>query len=150
MKQAQAEPNWTPIRPMIYPPLKSVLPEALDWHSLPALPPGARFAVVAGRPAERGMYVIRIRVPHGVKLLPHRHPENRIYTVISGVLHAGVGERFNSEAAVAYPPGSTVLLPSDTPHFQWARSGEYVAQVMGIGPFGLDYIDWLDDPRSFR
>jgi hypothetical protein len=35
-----------------------------------------------------------------------------------------------------------------TPHFHWARSGEYVSQVTAIGPLGLDYLDPKDDPRS--
>lgn len=150
MKHTSNEPRWTPIRRMAYPPLKFVLPETLAWWPFPAFPPAARLAVVAGRPAERGLYVVRIRVPHGTKLMPHSHPENRIYTVISGVFHAGVGEHFSSDAVVAYPPGSTILLPGDMPHFHWAKSGEFVVQVMGVGPFDIDYLDWLDDPRSFR
>jgi hypothetical protein len=82
--------------------------------------------------------------------MPHRHPENRIYTVMSGVFYVGVGEQFDGNALVAYPPGSVVLLPGDTPHFHWAKSGEYITQVMGTGPLGIEYLDWMDDPRSQR
>jgi len=39
--------------------------------------------------------MIRVRVPGGVKLMPHRHSEDRIYTVISGVFYIGVGEEFD-------------------------------------------------------
>jgi hypothetical protein len=49
---------------------------------------------------------------------------------------------------VAYPPGSVIVLPGDTPHFHWAKSGEYVTQVMAVGPLGLDYLDPGDDPRT--
>ena len=29
----------------------------------------------------------------------------------------------------AYPPGSVIVLPGETWHFHWAKSGEYVTQV---------------------
>ena len=62
---------------------RSVLPEDIDWKPFPAFPPSVRLAVVVGQPSEPGPYVIRVKVPTGVK--PHRHPEDRVYTVMSGV-----------------------------------------------------------------
>jgi len=91
--------------------------------------------------------VIRVKVPGGVKLMPHTHPEDRIYTVISGVFYIGLGEAFNGDNMRAYAPGSVIVLPGNTWHFHWARSGEYVAQVTAIGPLGLEYLDPRDDPR---
>jgi hypothetical protein len=41
-----------------------------------------------------------------------------------------------------------VVLPSGTRHFHWAKSGEYVTQVMAIGPISLEYVDPHDDPRN--
>jgi hypothetical protein len=66
---------------------KSVLSEDINWKSFAAFPPSVRLAVIVGNPSEAGPYTIRVRVPRGVKLMPHRHPEDRVYTVISGVLH---------------------------------------------------------------
>jgi len=40
-----------------------------------------------------------------------------------------------------------IVLPGNTPHFHWAKSGEYVTQVTAIGPLGLDYLDPTEDPR---
>lgn len=94
---------------------RSVLPEEIDWKPFPAFPPAARLAVVVGEPSKPGPYTIRVKVPDGVKLMPHRHPEDRVYTV--------------------------------TPHFHWAKSGEYVSQVTAIGPLDLEYLDSDDDPR---
>ena len=34
-----------------------------------------------------------VRVPGEVKLMPHKHPENRVYTVMSGVFCVGLGEQ---------------------------------------------------------
>lgn len=126
----------------------SVLPEDIDWKPFAAFPPSVRLAVVVGHPSEPGPYVIRVKVPHGVKLLAHEHPEDRVYTVMSGVFYIGLGRTFDADKLQAYPPGSVIVLPGNTPHFHWARSGEYVTQVTAIGPLGLAYEDAHDDPRQ--
>ncbi len=127
---------------------ESVLTEDIDWQPFPSFPPLARLAVVVGDPTKPGMYTIRVKLPAGVKLMPHRHPEDRVYTVISGVFYIGRGEQFDAEKLHAYPPGAVVVLPGDTPHFHWAKSGEYVTQVSALGPLGLEYLDPADDPRN--
>src|SRR6516164_11355635 len=66
---------------------RAVLPEEIDWKSFPAFPPSVRLAVVVGEPSQEGPYTIRVKVPRGVKLMPHRHPEDRIYTVMSGIFY---------------------------------------------------------------
>ena len=101
-----------------------------------------------GQPSEPGPYVIRVKVPHGVKLMSHTYPEDRVYTVISGVFYIGLGEQFDGNSLKEYPPGSVIVPPGNTPHFHWAKSGEYVTQVTAIGPLGLEYIGSPDDPRS--
>jgi quercetin dioxygenase-like cupin family protein len=127
---------------------RSILPEDIDWKSFPAFPPEVRLAVLVGDATQPGPYVIRVKVPSGVKLMPHTHPEDRIYTVMSGVFYIGRGEKFDGDKVKAYPPGSVIVLPGDTAHFHWAKSGEYVTQVTAIGPLGLEYVDAKDDPRS--
>jgi len=87
-------------------------------------------------------------VPMDTKLMPHRHPEDRIYTVISGVFYIGLGETFDETRLQAFAPGSVIVLPGGQPHFHWAKSGEYITQVNAIGPLGLEYIDSADDPRK--
>jgi hypothetical protein len=59
-----------------------------------------------------------------------------------------LGEEFDADKLHAYPPGSVVVLPGDTFHFHWAKSGEYVTQATAIGPLGLEYMHSEDDPRS--
>jgi quercetin dioxygenase-like cupin family protein len=127
---------------------RSVLPEELDWKPFAAFPASVRLAVVVGRSCEPGPYVIRVKVPRGVKLMPHRHPEDRIYPVMSGVFYIGLGDQFESDKVNAYPPGSVIVLPGDTWHFHWAKSGDYVTQVTAIGPLGLEYVDPSDDRHS--
>ena len=127
---------------------KSVLTEDINWKPFAAFPPSVRLAVIVGEPSQTGPYTIRVRVPRGVKLMPHRHPEDRVYTVISGVFYIGLGDQFDAETLEAYPPGSVVVLPGNTSHFHWAKSSEYVTQVTAIGPLGLEYVSASDDPRN--
>lgn len=128
-------------------PFGAILPEDIEWKPFPAFPSSARLAVVVGEPSEKGLYTVRVKVPHGVKLMPHRHPEDRVYTVISGIFYIGLGDRFDTGKLQAYPPGAVVVLPGNTSHFHWAKSGEYVTQVSGMGPLGIDYVSPDDDPR---
>ena len=127
---------------------EAITSENLDWKPFPAFPPAARLAVLVGDPSQDGPYVIRVKVPGGTKLMPHRHPEDRVYTIISGVFYIGLGEQFDAEKLQAYPPGSVIVLPGNTAHFHWAKSGEYISQVNAIGPLGLEYVDPKDDPRK--
>jgi len=127
---------------------RSVVPEDIEWKQFPAFPPSARLAIVVGEPSAPGPYVIRVKVPADVKLMPHRHPEDRAYTVISGVFYIGLGDHFDASKLHAYPPGAVIILPGNTSHFHWAKSGEYVTQVTAIGPLGLEYMNSEDDPRN--
>ena len=106
-------------------------------------------------------------------MMPHSHPEDRIYTVISGIFYIGLGDNFDVDQLQAYPPGSIIILPGNTSHFHWAKSGEYITQVIAqhpgsfrhrafldaaskpaahdvtaTGPLGLEYIDANNDPRN--
>ena len=127
---------------------RAILPEDIDWKPFAAFPPSVRLAVVVGQPSDDGPYAIRVKVPRDVKLMPHRHPEDRIYTVISGIFYIGLGDEFDAEKLQAYPPGTVIILPGNTSHFHWAKSGEYITQVTAIGPLGLEYIKAKDDPRN--
>jgi quercetin dioxygenase-like cupin family protein len=128
--------------------LKTILPENVEWKSFAAFPASVRLAVIAGQPSEAELFTIRVKVPGGTKLMPHRHPEDRVYTVISGVFYIGLGNEFDPDKLQPYPPGAVIVLPGNTSHFHWAKSGEYVTQVTAIGPLGLEYVNAKDDPRN--
>jgi len=122
--------------------------EDIKWLPFAAFPPQARLAVLVGNPKLPGPYVTRVKIPAGVILMPHTHPEDRIYTVISGVFYIGLGTKFDASKLKAYPPGSVIVLPGNTPHFHWAKSGEYVTQITAYGPLGINYVNPADDPRN--
>jgi quercetin dioxygenase-like cupin family protein len=117
---------------------QAILPEDIHWTELPSLPKVARLADMVDHPSEHPPYVIRVKVPAGTRVMPHVHPEHRIYTVMSGVFYIGLGEEFKEEDLKAYPPGSVIVLPGNTPHFHWAKSGEYVSQIMAVGAVPLE------------
>jgi quercetin dioxygenase-like cupin family protein len=127
---------------------KSILSEDVDWKPFAAFPPSVQLAVVVGDPSQPGPYTIRVKAPRGVKIPPHKHPEDRVYTVLYGVFYVGRGEEFDESKLEAFPPGAVVILPGNTAHFHWAKSSEYITQITGIGPLGLEYIDAKNDPRN--
>ena len=90
--------------------------------------------------------MIRVKVPSGVKLMPHSHQEDRVYTVMSGVFYIGRGDQFDETKLEAYLPGAVVVLPGETRYFHWAKSSEYVTQVTAIGPISLEYVNPQGDP----
>jgi quercetin dioxygenase-like cupin family protein len=124
---------------------RSILPEDIDWKPFPAFPLGALLAILVGHPSEPGPYVVRVKVSGGAKLMPHKHPEDRIYTVISGVLYIGLGEKFDADKMNAYPPGSVVVLPGNTP----ISTGQNPASTSRRSRRSarLEYLDPQDDPR---
>lgn len=125
----------------------AIRPEDVEWKAFPAFPAGARLAVLVGDPARAGPYAIRVRLPAGTRMEPHCHPEGRLYTVISGVFYIGLGEVFDESKLQAFGPGSLVVLPGGQSHFHWAKSGDYITQVIALGPLGLYYVNQADDPR---
>lgn len=113
----------------------------------PTLPAGAEIAVLLGSPAEEGPFVIRLKFPAGYVVPPHRHPKEEHVTVISGGFGMSTGEVLDREAAPLLPPGSFVRIPVGAPHFAWTDE-ETVVQLNGNGPFGVEYVDPQDDPRT--
>jgi quercetin dioxygenase-like cupin family protein len=148
MNDRQATGNSTVPRGLAPDIFGSILGEEIKWISFPAYPPQVRLAVLVGNPQAAGPYVVRVRLPGGTKFMPHMHNEDRIYTIISGVFYVGRGEAFDPDALQAYAPGSVIVLPGNTHHFHWARSGEYIAQVSAYGPLSIDYLNDEDDPRQ--
>jgi len=126
----------------------SMRPSQIVWKPEPALGPGAQFTVMLGDLSKPGRFVFRIRAPAGHRAMPHTHPEERVYTVLSGTFHLGFGDRFSEERLEEYPEGSVILVRAGRHHFQVAKSGEYEVQVEGNGPTALVYVDPQHDPRG--
>jgi quercetin dioxygenase-like cupin family protein len=82
---------------------RAILPGEIEWKPFPAFPPSARLAIVVGEPNEDGPYTIRVKLPNGTKMMPHSHPEDRMYTVICGIFYIGLERvRYENAKGVLY------------------------------------------------
>jgi quercetin dioxygenase-like cupin family protein len=122
------------------------LPDALKWAPNPAAP-DAQIAVLLGSPGKAEPYVVRAKFPDGYRIMPHTHPDQRTYTVLSGTWYLGFGDKFDQTKLKAYPAGSAYVLPANTPHFQLTK-GETVIQMNAVGPAGVTFLNPADDPRK--
>jgi uncharacterized cupin superfamily protein len=113
----------------------------------PVFEKGAMFSVLSGDPNKAGIFVARLKVPAGYKILPHWHPSDEHVTVISGTFALGMGDKFDKGAMTSLPAGSYALLPADMRHFALAKTAAIV-QVESMGPFALTYVNPNDDPSK--
>lgn len=120
----------------------------IKWADNPALQSGGQIAVLVGNPAQVGLYAFRLKFPADFKVMPHSHPEERIYTVIAGTWYIGLGDKFEPAKLKAFPVGSLYVVPANVSHFHWAKSGESVVQVNAVGPTATNYVNSADDPRK--
>lgn len=124
-------------------------PSRIEWRAAENLPPGAQVAVLEGDPSKAEFFTMRIRMPDGYRVPPHRHAKHERVTVISGVLNLGSGDRFDAAKTRALGAGTYSSMPAGMTHFGWA-TGETVLQLSTIGPWTITYVDPNDDPRTKR
>jgi quercetin dioxygenase-like cupin family protein len=102
--------------------------DEVKWGAAPAsLPPGAQASALLGSPAKEGPFVLRLKLPKGFVIPPHRHTKDEFVTVISGSFHLTAGEQVD-RSAKGLKASSFVHLPAGMPHFAftteetWCRS----------------------------
>lgn len=123
------------------------LPAGTSYVQNPNLLPGGEIAVVAGTPGAAGPYATRVHLPAGFKVMPHSHPDDRLYTVLSGTLIIGLGAEMDSTKLLRFGPGQVYVLRAGVVHYHWMVDGASTFQVSGIGPTGTTYVRPEDDPR---
>jgi hypothetical protein len=127
-----------------------IAPREIQWvDAPPALPRGAKLAVLQGDPAKPGFFVLRLSMPAGYKIGPHWHSQDESLTVISGTFYIGMGEQFDPSRGRGLAAGGFHYLPAKTRHFAFAKKPT-VVQVSGNGPFDITYLNPADDPRKNR
>jgi quercetin dioxygenase-like cupin family protein len=125
-----------------------VLPSDVKWAANPALLAGGQTAILLGDPGKAAPYVARTKFPRNFKMMPHTHPEVRTYTVLSGSLGVGFGDKFDAAKVKFYPAGSAFTLPANVAHFNLAGAKGAVFQINSVGPSSSDYVNPADDPRK--
>ena len=125
-----------------------VTADAVKWGAAPpSLPPGAQAAILLGNPGKEGPFVLRLKLPAGFVIPPHRHSKDELVTVISGSFGIASGERVDRASLQRLPPASFVHLPAGMPHYA-STEVESVVQLNGVGPFDVVYVNPADDPRK--
>ena len=107
------------------------LPKDIKWVASPS---GSENAVLVGDPDKPGLYVILTKwTPHH-NSRPHFHPNDRFITVISGTCWVNTGPKYDPDGMKPLPPGSFVTHFGKQIHYDGARDGECVLQIVGMGP----------------
>ena len=120
----------------------------IKWGKAPpSIPPGAESAVLYGDPSKEGMFAFRLKLPKGYRIAPHTHPKPEIVTVISGTARLGMGTTADRGKAQVLPAGSFFALSPGSAHYFFADE-DTVIQLNSTGPWGIDYVNAMDDPRK--
>jgi quercetin dioxygenase-like cupin family protein len=120
----------------------------LQWGDAPpALPPGAKMAVLQGDPSKGGVYTVRVKAKDGYKIPAHFHPTRENITVISGTFNIGMGDKLDESQATSVAAGGLASMPAQMHHYAWFK-GDTEIQIHGVGPFTITYVNPKDDPRK--
>ena len=118
------------------------LPSDIQFTANPANPAGMQTAVLYGNPTQSGLFVVRVKIPAGLKVPPHWHPDfPRTAVVLSGTLYFGLGDRWDETKMEARPAGTFFTEAPKQPHFVWAKDGEVIIQITAMGPTGSVMIE---------
>lgn len=118
-----------------------VTPEQVPWFTPSYYTDGRQRAQLFGDSGQDGVWVDRVKIPGGKRVLAHTHPHDELATVIRGTWYVGAGVRFDAAKLKAYPAGSFVMIPAGVPHFVATKAGPVIVQLNGTGKFGTDYIE---------
>ncbi len=119
----------------------------LVWKDVPSMAPGAQIAVIEGDLSEATPFTFRLKLPADYTLAPHTHPAHERVTVLSGTLHFAHGEKFDRTKTQALEKGDVAIMAPGLPMFGHTEE-ETIIQLHGMGPWGIEYVNPADDPRS--
>ena len=120
----------------------------IKWAPAPPFGrPGMEVAVLAGNPENEGPWTLRLKLPKNYVFPPHNIPVNETVTVLSGVIHIGLGDTFDRTKAQRMAVGSFVELPGKINRYSWNQT-EVIVEVHSIGPSPITYANPADDPSK--
>ena len=116
-----------------------VTPEEVVWTDRPGYE-GVKFAAIQGDPSKPGIYVVRVKFAPGTMTRPHWHPEDRHAIVVAGTWYTGEGDDFDPARTVPLKAGSYMMHPATAHHYDGAKDGEVIVQIIGVGPSGTTLV----------
>jgi quercetin dioxygenase-like cupin family protein len=111
--------------------LRYTLPNQIHWVDNGG---GAMQAVMVGNPERSGLYVVLVKWTAHHMSHPHFHPNDRYITVLSGTWWVGTGRKFDPDRTVPLPAGSFVIHYGRQVHYDGAKDGDAVLEIVGEGP----------------
>ncbi len=128
------------------PPVRSA--KDVKWGAPPPVfPPGAKFAVIAGDPAAKGLVTVRFELPAGYAIPPHFHPTDEHITVLKGTVSIGMGDVADKTHVLTLSPGGYGVATANMHHYAYTTTGATI-QVHMQGPFAITYVNPADDPSK--
>jgi quercetin dioxygenase-like cupin family protein len=116
-------------------------PAQVRWFTPSYYTDGRERAQLFGDSGQAGLWVDRVKIPTGGRVLAHKHPQDELITVIEGTWYLGEGTTFNPTSLKGYPAGSFIVIPANVPHFVAAKEGSVIVQINGNGKFQTDYLE---------
>ncbi len=106
------------------------LPADVKWIKGPT----SERAVLYGDPTKPGYYVVLQKwLPHN-NSRPHKHPNDRYITVLSGTWWVNTGAKYDPAGFKPVPAGSFVVHTGNQIHYDGAKDEPCVLQIAGMGP----------------
>ena len=112
--------------------IKVTMPDKIPWVENEKA--GSAQAVVLGDPSKPGLYIVLTKWHAGHMSRPHFHPNDRYITVLSGTWRVGTGSKYDPASTVPLPAGSFVVHTGKQIHYDGAKDGDAVLQILGMGP----------------
>ena len=107
------------------------LPDQIKWTGNPEV---SEQAILYGDPNKPGLYIVLTKWhPHHMSR-PHFHPNDRFITVLSGTWWVGTGSKYDPDSTVAIPAGSFVTHYGKQIHYDGAKDGDALLEILGEGP----------------
>jgi hypothetical protein len=107
------------------------LPAQIPWVENAS---GSATAVLVGDPNKPGLYIVLNKWHAHHNSRPHFHPNDRFITVISGTWWVNTGPKYDPDGMVPMPAGSFVTHYGKQIHYDGAKDGDCVLEIVGMGP----------------
>jgi hypothetical protein len=107
------------------------LPDQIKWTDSPT---GASTAVLYGDPNKPGLYIILNKWSAHHNSRPHFHANDRYITVLSGTWWVNTGAKYDPDGMVPMPTGTFVTHYGKQIHYDGAKDGDTVLEIVGMGP----------------
>lgn len=109
--------------------------------------PGAKVVRLFGNSQCPGSYTTIVKLPKNFEIKPHLHSTYEQFMVLSGIFHFAMGDKIDKAKGMPLKEGSYMYCPPGTHHYFWTEE-ETVLMIQGEGPWGISYINPMDDPRN--